>query len=896
MTKKFGNYTIHETVYDNGDTIIYKVQNEDRDDFIFKVLNTDNPTQENIVNFKREYESCRICDIYSTNIDFLNLNGSMVISFKRSLDKMSLDQLMKRAPLTDELFYKCAVAIIEELKNLHSKNYIHRDIKPANILCDENYENFEIIDFGLASKVEKTTMMIQSDQNLQGTVDYISPEQTGRVNRYIDYRTDYYSLGVTLFELFTGTLPFKSEDEMEMMHAHLSKTPPEVTDIRKSANPILSKIIQTLMAKESDDRYQSTEGILYDIKIAEQGIENVPSDFNIKSKDVSYVLTRPHKLYGRDNEIDQLDQILNHTLAGEPRIVSIAAESGMGKTSLVKEFLGKISLSHGSMINAKCESLKKGIPLSSLITAFEKFLQSFDKQDLHSWPFSEIKQSEQVLSPIKNLFSILDFITYEDPYFNDLEAHDKRSRLIRAFYELIIILTKKGNPLILFIDDIQNADMTTLLLLKDVVENNKIPYFMLIMSWRSNEIDESSVPGKIITDMKERSYVESIEMSSLETSSLSEMLVDLLGKAPDISDLANILISKTKGNPFYIYEILKNLHFSEILQFSSKDGHWIWNRKEVIETHSSIDMTTLLDVNIKHLSSEVNTFLEISSTLGTIFSLDEVYEVMHSLKINTEDFTYIVREALGTGTIYITHGDERGLDYNFRNTNISFQHDRICQGFYNRCPKGLKTRYHLTYGQNTINKELQFMSNRMDTIIATDGRKLNILAQGIDHYNRGIELVTTDQEVKNLIDLNIALANIFLNEGAIDSGHHFISIVMEKLKKHPKLDRFIPTPLFYSVYVVTSYLNGRFDEAESIFQAAVASQESDIAKAKLYKYQTLARTRMSQHVLAIDSGIEGLRILGEKISRHSGPFRLLKEAIKVEWYLRTKIHNIEDAD
>ena len=232
----------------------------------------------------------------------------------------SLKQLMAERSLTVKEFLPLAIQMADSLGNIHAANIIHKDINPANIVWNHTTNQFKIIDFGIASRLPRENPTLKNPEQLEGTLAYISPEQTGRINRSMDYRTDLYSLGVTFYEILTGQLPFTATDAMELVHCHIAKTPSPVCEINSDIPPIISNIIMKLLAKNAEDRYQSAFGLKADLeKCLEnlQGFQNLEGlEFELAQNDFSGKLQIPQKLYGRENEINTLLQAFERASNG----------------------------------------------------------------------------------------------------------------------------------------------------------------------------------------------------------------------------------------------------------------------------------------------------------------------------------------------------------------------------------------------------------------------------------------------------------------------------------------------------------------------------------------------------------------------------------------------------
>ncbi|MEC4807436.1 MAG: AAA family ATPase [Jaaginema sp. PMC 1079.18] len=391
MPTQLAGYTIVEQIYEGSRTLVYRaVQPATQRPVVIKVLRNEHPSFSELVQFRNQYA-------IATHLDFpgvvqpLSLdshhNGYALVM--EDFGGISLRQFTQGKPLSVKQFFSIALQITDILRHLHQQRVIHKDIKPANILIQPETQDIKLIDFSIASLLPRETAEIQNPNGLEGTLAYLSPEQTGRMNRGIDYRSDFYSLGVTFFELLTGQLPFQTHDPMELLHCHLAKLPPFIGEVNPDVPLMLGEIIHKLMAKNAEDRYQSALGLKHDLMQCQaQSDTGQPIRFALGERDICDRFLIPEKLYGRESEVQTLLSAFNRVANGATELMLVAGFSGIGKTAVVNEVHKPIVRWNGYFIKGKYDQFNRDIPFSAVVQAFRDLigqLLSESEEQLTQW-------------------------------------------------------------------------------------------------------------------------------------------------------------------------------------------------------------------------------------------------------------------------------------------------------------------------------------------------------------------------------------------------------------------------------------------------------------------------------------------------------------------------------
>ena len=410
-------YYVLEKLYDSSRTLVYRaVREHDQKPVVIKLLKNPHPSFSELLQFRNQYSIAKNIDFpgiiqtYSLepykNGFFLvmeDIGGISLNKYFTNIENITSQNNILSSRLTKvflEEFLLIAISLCDTLDALYHHKIIHKDIKPANILINPETKKIKLIDFSIASLLNREIQNLTNPSVLEGTLGYISPEQTGRMNRGIDYRTDFYSLGVTFYELLTGELPFKSDDVMELVHCHIAETPPSINKPHPNPRPIkergqeipevVSDIIMKLMAKNAEDRYQSALGLKHDLEICLKQLQEtgVIKYFKIAQRDICERFIIPEKLYGRETEVQELLAAFDRASKDKSELMLVAGFSGIGKTAIINEVHKPIVKQNGYFIRGKFDQFNRNTPLDAFVQAFRDLmgqLLSENDAQLSSW-------------------------------------------------------------------------------------------------------------------------------------------------------------------------------------------------------------------------------------------------------------------------------------------------------------------------------------------------------------------------------------------------------------------------------------------------------------------------------------------------------------------------------
>ncbi|NJN55630.1 MAG: AAA family ATPase, partial [Anaerolineae bacterium] len=529
-------YTITEKIVESGYTAVYRALSPTSQPVILKVLQPTQATPQGLARFRREYEITH------------QLTGSEMIqtygleSFQNSLAMVledfgghSLSQLLKQ-PLPTETFLPLALRIVEQLDAIHQQNLIHKDINPANIVWNRETNIVKIIDFGLSTSLSRENSDMRSPHLLEGTLAYISPEQTGRMNRAIDYRSDYYALGASFYQLLIGQPPFSGQDPLELVHAHIARMPPSPHTLNPSIPYPLSEIVLLLLAKNAEDRYQSAYGLKSDLSecLRQWQVNGRITPFPLAQHDVSSLFQLPQKLYGRDAESETLLTAFSRTAdpaQGGVELLLVTGSAGVGKSSLVRELHKAITIQRGYFISGKFDQLHR-TPYTALIHAFQELINQLlteSESRIAAWRSQLSAALGQNAQVIIEVIPAIEWIMGPQPTPLLLPPAEAEARFTLAFQNFIRVFAQADHPLVLFLDDWQWMDAGSRQLLQRLITAPHTRHLLLVGAYRDAEIGQNHPVWQMVNSLHQsHTPLNNITLAPLPLPTINQYVADAL--------------------------------------------------------------------------------------------------------------------------------------------------------------------------------------------------------------------------------------------------------------------------------------------------------------------------------------------------------------------------------
>jgi serine/threonine protein kinase len=629
-------YQILSAIYESANSLVYRgVKIRDRLPVIVKVLKQDYPTKAELQRYEQEYEILRNLNIQGA------IKAYSLVPYQRTValiledfGGISLRQFMQQRCLTLVEFLNLAVQLCEILGHLHSANVIHKDINPSNIVLNPTTLEVKLIDFGIASVLKRANPAMKNPEILAGTLAYISPEQTGRMNRALDYRTDFYSLGVTFYELLAHTLPFNTSEPMELVHCHIAKRPLNPCQINPEIPPGLGEIILKLIAKNAEDRYQSAWGLQADLVLCLMQLEagGMIEEIIPGQNDICDRFQITQKLYGRSTEIQTLLSAFNRiteNTTGEraTEMLLISGAAGVGKTALVGEIYKPLTAKRGYFISGKFDQFQRNTPYSAVVYAFQGLVRQLlaeNEATLQQWREKLLAALGQQAQVIINVIPEIELIIGQQNSAPELEGTEAQNRFSLVFQKLVRVFGSQEQPLIVFLDNLQWADVASLNLIKLMMTGvTSVQNLCLIGAYRSEEVDETHALMLTLDAIQKAGVtINQINLEPLKLNPVIRLIADTLYQdESEVKSLAEVTLAKTGGNPFFVNEFLKKCESEGLIYFDSDRLCWNWDIDQISGQTMTDNIVEFAIQQFQQLPASSQQILQLAACIGLSFDL-----------------------------------------------------------------------------------------------------------------------------------------------------------------------------------------------------------------------------------------------------------------------------------
>ncbi len=833
-----------------------------------KTLNIEFPTPREIARFRHEYEITRQLDLPAVR---------KVLGFSRSRQRPSLFLEWINAPTLAEAFdgkpaqlgdfLHAAVAISAALGEIHGAGVIHRDISPFNLLLDLPGRRVKVIDFGIASRIDLKVRQAGNPEHLEGNLYYISPEQTGRMNRTVDYRTDLYSTGVVLYELLTGRRPFEAHDPLELVHCHMAQQPTPIRELNEAVPPAVARIVERLMAKNAEQRYQSAHGLEEDLCRCLRAYESggTIAEFELGEHDFSGRFRIPQHLYGRGEEVAALLRAFGRTAGGDLETVLVAGYSGTGKSALVHEIYKPVTGARGYFVEGKFDQFQRAVPYFALLQAFSRFVDLVltEQVDVLERFRAGIRQAVGTEGRVlTEVIPNLEHIIGPQPEIPELAGSESRNRFNYVFRKFVRALSGAGSPVVVFIDDLQWADSASLELLRMLLTDLENGHFLCVGAYRDNETDASHPLLHTIEELRETGAACSvIHIGNLSNEDVNQLISDATAVAPaDCRPLTELVCAKTGGNAFFTTQFLYSLYEEELLYFDRGRREWTWELNRVRQRDITDNVVTLMADKVRRLPPATQSLLRVGSAIGGAFHPEtlRVIEGLDGAALRDGLFP-----ALSEGLI-LTIEDE-----------YKFAHDRIQQAVYSLIPVEERPAVHEKIGRLML----------ANTPEDQRGEKLFDI---VNQLNRGLPAIADPDERDRLIGLNLLAGRRAKSASAFGRAAEYLQIGIDLLPDGAWTTHYTLTRDLYTEAAECYYLSGDFDRMEALIAILLDRAQDLLEKVQAYEIRILSFKAKNQLHEAIDTGLEVLARLGEKFPRKPALPHVMTDLLHTKFRLAGK--------
>lgn len=867
--KGIPGYILTEKIRESYPHVIYRAtRREDGRAVVIKTLADKYPKKEDLARVQREYrivhrlQADGVVQAYAL---IPHSQGNLAMVMEQF--GMSLFQYLSALPdriLPLDRFYALAIRIVQVCGSIHEKHIVHKDLGPSNILIDPDTDTLRITDFGSSSELSREHLHSASlSKMIEGRLPYISPEQTGRINRDLDYRSDYYSLGVLFFELLTGQLPYTANDPLEWVHCVISRQAPPAHTINANIPRALSDIVAKLMSKNAEERYQSSYGLVHDLErsrdLWQQGLRD--AKFPLGQADVSHRFQIPQKLYGREHEVGKLEAYFENASHGAVEFCLVSGYSGIGKTSLVYELGKSIVQRRGYLIHGKFEQFRQNAAYVAIGNAFRDLMRQIlgeSRERLDTWS----RNIQQALGAnaqlIVDVVPELALVIGKQPPVQDLSPEEAQNRFQMSFLSFVGVFANEEHPLVIFLDDLQWSDVPTLNLLHKLVTAQELSHVLIIGAYRDNEVNTTHPLSLTLREIRGKRFVEDLSLQPLSPDATDQLTRETLLCNTNLSqELSGIIYNRTRGNPFFAIELLKNLYDREVIRFNTSGARWEWDMDAVRRERYSDNVIDILVASQNRLDSQTQHVLQLAACIGATFDL-RTLSIIRGDSIEKTGAELL--DALTANMIiplhesykYVGLDDSSVVDSTIAaefNPVYKFQHDRVQQAAYSVIDPQKRQALHLSIGRLILTH-----SNEAEL----DERIMEV----VGHFNEGRALITDPDERKQLARLNLQAGIKSKQSSAYNSALDLLRIGHEMLGDSAWQSDYSLAWNLNNELQQCFYLTGDWQHADAWTEMLLEHSRTDIERGLVLASRTRQYSTTGKMRESIEAAYQGLSILG----------------------------------
>ncbi len=865
-------YRMLAPMYDGIETAVYRaVRIHDNFPVVLKCLK---PAHADPINLARYHNAYKVahsletdCIIKAYSLEFHE--GSVILVIE-NLGGIPLSQLIRAwhpagpgsVPLLD--FLDIAGRVVNGLVTIHSAGIIHKDLRPASLIWHPGTGVVKIANFDFSTMLSRRLPPTKNPQALEGTLAYLSPEQTGRINRKIDYRTDIYSLGATFYEMLTGRLPFDTPDAAALVHAHLAKTPPEPHRINPVIPEPLSRIVMKMMAKAPEDRYQSARGLQHDLNLCLQYLRShkeIPP-FQLSLYDRSDRFLIPEKLYGRSREVALLLAAFNRAAQGKTELVMVSGPPGIGKTAVIHEIQEPVVHRNGYFIKGKFDRVTRDKAFSGFVDALRDFLEQLLLGDAERLEQSKARILEAVGNSgqvLEEIIPELDLIIGPQPPVPALSGTAAQYRFNLVLQKLIGALPVPEHPLVIFLDEMEWADPASLELLRLLMNDKSVHDLLLVGAYRDDEAGSTHALSRTVREIVNGGGpLETIALEPLSMSSMNQLLADALGCSAEMaSPLTNLVYRITQGNPLFSNELVRALYTEGLITFDGKSNSWNCDITRATALSLSEDVVEFLAMRIAQLPSFTQEVLKLAACMGNTFSLEtlavingisiaEVVNALHpavqaGIVLQQNEPAGYILDDCGSGMPSAAHAAPLALH--------GFLHDRLRQAAYSLIPDESKRTLHLRIArillQNIPEKEIE-----------------EKIYEIVTQANLGFDAIESTEERLRFAELNRMAGKKAKAAFAYLAARDYFSVARKLLPRNCWSSQYEFTLNLYESLIEVAGLTGDFRTVDELVKDAFENAKSPLDQVNIFDCQCRALIAQGRFSETIHSGFQILNALG----------------------------------
>ena len=871
-------FEIREFLHEAASRCVFRALSESGQEVVLKTLRADPPHRRDVAELRREFQVLQRLDLAGViRVRSLVAYGSGNIAIKMDAFGRSLAKVIEARggePLALETFFSIAIQLARILGAIHEKDLVHKNVTPQNILVDPQSWEVRLIDFRICSELSRERQSGTISLRLEGSLPYISPEQTGRIRRDLDYRSDYYSLGVTFFQLLTGRLPFAADNVMEWVHRHISQAAPEAHAINREVPANLSAIVTKLMAKNAEERYQSTRGLIADLEQCrdERARGGIGAAFALGRADVSRAFRIPQALYGRENDVHKLLELFDDVAHGAAGLCLVSGPPGIGKSALVNEMGKAIVRERGYLIEGKFDQFQQSSAYGAFALAFKNLTNQIlgePAERSRNWRDSLQAALGSNAQLIVDLVPDLGLIMGPQQPVPALAPSEAQNRFQMVFLNFVKVFARAGHPLVIFMDDLQWSDIPTLNLIARLAAS-RMDHLLIIGAYRTQGPDASHPLTMTLDQLRKTCEVVELRLEPLGMEAVERLIADTLGAQVErCRSLSQAVYDKTDGNPFFTKELLCSLHADAAIVFDPEAGKWAWNDDAVKAAPVGANVVEFMEANLRRLPDRTQQVLRLAACIGNTFDLRTLSIIAERTPAGASIDLHpaLTRQILvPLNDSYKFVGAELldGQDGDTANPIYRFQHDRIQQAAYALIDSEERQAVQLSIGRFMLQHcaEQQLDEQLMDIV---------------GHLNAGRALLRETVERTQLARMNFDAGRKAVRSSAYESALGFLRIGAELLGAAPWDTDYDLMLAFARETQQCAYLTGAYVEADTWTETILERARTPLVKAEILSARTRQYATMGRMRESVDAALLGLAVLGYELARNPSSADLARE-------------------
>lgn len=855
--ERISGYQIKSSLYKGSKTQVYRCLREsDAQPVVLKTDIDDRPIIDSGTNYSHEFEvlqSFKSRNIITCHELLRDQNGYTLVF--EDTEGLSLAHFLKENALDFDEKLSIAIQTVEGLNAIHQAGFIHKDINPNNLIYNPNTGQLKIIDFGICTFLPKEFAGIRLAYRIEGTLPYIAPEQTGRMNRSIDYRSDFYSLGATLYEVFTGTPPFEDSDSLRLIYHHLATIPPSPKNKNPKIPSPLSDLIMKLLSKEAENRYQGCWGIKQDLITLRDNRQdsNALESFQIGQQDIPFHIQIPEKLYGRTQNIEQVLNAFSFILEGKNKLLLIKGNAGIGKSSLIKEVYKPLTKEEGYFVCCKFDQYQRARPYSGILKVFNQIIQNIYGEKINKvlWESKISKIPGSRLALLTQTFPDLGNLIQTKEINNKSHHEEDHTLFSTALIDFLIAVCELNLPIVVFMDDIQWADSASLELISQALKKSTIRRLLILFAYRDNEVNLAHPLYSTLEALKETdTEIESLTIQPLTLENIQALLKDMLYSGYDNNIvLSQLLMEKTAGNPFFIGELIRAIDEEGFLSFDQARGQWDINLKQVKLMEVSANVASLITRRLYECNQNINHVLSAGSCVGQEFSFATLF---HIIDLNPSITLKAIQQASKEGFIIPAEYSPALTTLNIEDISINtdqweniayrFSHDRIQQTVYENTSIEKRKKHHYAIAQYLKSK------NNPDLIFEI-----------VAHLNKSIDTLN-NTERKELFESNCEAAQLAKSTASNQSYLDYLTSAEVLIHLFCWKKDFELLFDYYLAKLDALYLLGHHDSMPRIFDLLESKSRTPLQKIRTNKIRMFMLGAQNKKKEAIKVGLNLLAL------------------------------------